>query len=257
MSKPPKVISISSAAAKTNLQLVDLFVGPTRHVLHPGTGQLWRVGPADLLPFPAPHVPTGLASRREVSDPCDDRAKRSKGEAIPMFAFSIDPKDRISIIDQTAAKDLPRDGIRFRSQKELETLARDWPAARLAGIWNGIPGTAPVRRFSSRQIATARIWKALQSRAPVSGKLPVKAQKTKRAAESHKAAERGEGSKKEKVMAMLSAEGGATLAQLMAATGWQKHSVRGFLSGTLKKKMGLKIVFSQNPAGARVFRISL
>jgi uncharacterized protein DUF3489 len=40
---------------------------------------------------------------------------------------------------------------------------------------------------------------------------------------------------------MLRQPGGATLVELMAATEWQAHSVRGFLSGTLGKKMGLTV----------------
>ena len=47
------------------------------------------------------------------------------------------------------------------------------------------------------------------------------------------------GSKKALVVAMLDAANGVTLAQIMAATGWQKHSVRGSLSGAVGKKMGL------------------
>jgi hypothetical protein len=59
------------------------------------------------------------------------------------------------------------------------------------------------------------------------------------------------------VIALLSTEAGAMLAQLMTATGWQQHSVRGFLSGTLKKKMGRQILSSKNAAGERVYRIPL
>lgn len=48
---------------------------------------------------------------------------------------------------------------------------------------------------------------------------------------------------------------GATLAQLQRATGWQPHSVRGFLSGTVKKKLGLRLV-SEKPEGTpRRYRI--
>lgn len=47
---------------------------------------------------------------------------------------------------------------------------------------------------------------------------------------------------------------GATLEQMMEATGWQKHSVRGFLAGTLKKKHGLTAT-SAKVDGRRVYRI--
>src|SRR5438309_2123385 len=51
----------------------------------------------------------------------------------------------------------------------------------------------------------------------------------------------GKESKKDIVLRLLQRENGATLAELMAATGWQAHSVRGFISGTLRKKLGLTI----------------
>jgi hypothetical protein len=43
--------------------------------------------------------------------------------------------------------------------------------------------------------------------------------------------------------------------QLRKATGWQAHSVRGLLSGTLKKKMGLRVVSSKLQDGQRTYRI--
>jgi hypothetical protein len=51
----------------------------------------------------------------------------------------------------------------------------------------------------------------------------------------------GKTSKKDLVLGLLQREDGATLAELMSATGWQAHSVRGFISGTLRKKLGLTI----------------
>lgn len=49
------------------------------------------------------------------------------------------------------------------------------------------------------------------------------------------------GSKTDKVVAMLKRPGGATGADLMKATGWQAHSVRGFISGVLGRRMGFKV----------------
>jgi len=48
---------------------------------------------------------------------------------------------------------------------------------------------------------------------------------------------------------------GATNLQLMLATGWQPHSVRGAISGLLRKRLGLNVVLMRNAAGERVYRI--
>ena len=49
---------------------------------------------------------------------------------------------------------------------------------------------------------------------------------------------------------------GATLGDMMQATGWQKHSVRGFLSGALRKKLGLTIGSNKQDDGQRVYTIA-
>ncbi|MCA3234845.1 MAG: DUF3489 domain-containing protein [Cupriavidus sp.] len=48
---------------------------------------------------------------------------------------------------------------------------------------------------------------------------------------------------------------GATSLQLMLATGWQPHTVRGAISGMLRKKLGLKVVLAHNESGERVYRV--
>ena len=103
-------------------------------------------------------------------------------------------------------------------------------------------------RASSKKGATRRKGATKGQRAAKGGKakaaVPKKEAKTPR-----------EGSKKAKVLALLGRKEGATLAQLMKATGWQAHSVRGFLSGALGKKMRLKVESTKSEAGDRVYRL--
>jgi hypothetical protein len=65
-----------------------------------------------------------------------------------------------------------------------------------------------------------------------------------------------QGSKTEKVLDLLKRSGGATLAEIMKATDWQAHSVRGFISGTLGKKMALTVESAKNDNGERVYSIA-
>jgi hypothetical protein len=62
-------------------------------------------------------------------------------------------------------------------------------------------------------------------------------------------------SKGAKILALIGRNCGATLTELMAATAWQPHSVRGFLS-TAGKKPGIRIDSSKNEAGERTYKIA-
>ena len=64
-----------------------------------------------------------------------------------------------------------------------------------------------------------------------------------------------EGSKAAKVLDSLKRPNGATLKELMKATGWQPHSVRGFLSGTISKKMGLTLNSTKAEDGERTYSV--
>ena len=64
-----------------------------------------------------------------------------------------------------------------------------------------------------------------------------------------------DGSKTAKVLDLLKRAGGVTAKELMKATGWQPHSVRGFLSGTINKKMGLTVISSKAEDGERSYSI--
>jgi hypothetical protein len=63
-------------------------------------------------------------------------------------------------------------------------------------------------------------------------------------------------SKTEIVLRKLRAAKGATVPMLMEATGWQAHSVRGFLSGTVRRKLGLTLVSEIGKDGARRYRVT-
>lgn len=63
-------------------------------------------------------------------------------------------------------------------------------------------------------------------------------------------------SKQSQVIAMLQRPEGATTGQIGTATGWRPETVRGMLSGTLRKKLGLIITSSKEPGGERVYRIA-
>jgi len=64
-----------------------------------------------------------------------------------------------------------------------------------------------------------------------------------------------DGSKTAKILDLLKRPGGATSKELMKATGWLPHSVRGFLSGTVRKKMGLTVTSTKGEDGGRTYSI--
>jgi hypothetical protein len=116
------------------------------------------------------------------------------------------------------------------------------------------PTVASERTESGKARAAARkppaaTTKAKSTRTPSRGKkAPKRRPKAKAATPDH-------GSKTALVISLLEKSKGASLAELMKATGWQAHSVRGFLSGTLRKKMGLKVESAKRGDGERVYSV--
>ena len=75
--------------------------------------------------------------------------------------------------------------------------------------------------------------------------------KTKKVA-GKKTAARGKGAT---ILELLRRKDGATIGDLTKATGWQPHSVRGFLSAQVGKKLGFKLESATGEGGERVYRI--
>jgi hypothetical protein len=162
--------------------------------------------------------------------------------------------------------------IHFDSQSTLAKVSADWPLSRFVEIWNSIPGQSPVKKFQDRKKALARIWAAIQPlagngqsekpavRKPESprkgGKPTKKAKAAKKAsgkATGDKASDRS--NKKAEVIAMMMRAKGVTLAEIMQATGWQRHTVRGFVS-ILGSKGGHTIESTKNAGGERTYKIT-
>ena len=61
--------------------------------------------------------------------------------------------------------------------------------------------------------------------------------------------------KHDRVLTLLSRREGTTIAEMMRATDWQQHSVRGFLAGTVKKKLGFNLTSSKGEGDLRRYRI--
>jgi hypothetical protein len=90
---------------------------------------------------------------------------------------------------------------------------------------------------------------------PVADVATKKAKATKEPSAKDGAHTTRESSKKTLILDLLRRKDGATLAEIAQATGWQNHSIRGFISGAITKKMGLKVESSKNTAGERCYRI--
>jgi hypothetical protein len=179
-----------------------------------------------------------------------------------MTTFAIDTDNTITAY--IAGESIPEGQVRFASEKELTKLAASWPAERLVEIWNGFAGVPPfgdlkpVKKFTDRKTAVARIWRAVQALTPTVAPhvAPVAPKKAKSSKEATPPKDAREGSKKAIVLELLRRPEGATLADIQSATGWQPHSVRGFISGALGKKMGLTVESFKTPEGARAYRIA-
>jgi hypothetical protein len=191
-----------------------------------------------------------------------------------MSTFTIDAENTITAY---ASAEEARQGdaaglVHFDSQATLAKVSADWPLSRFVEIWNGIPGQTPVKKFQDRKKAVARVWAGIQ---PLAGKeqpsesaapKPESPRKAGKPAKKAKAAKKASGkatsekpsersNKKAEVIAMMMRAKGVTLAEIMQATGWQRHTVRGFVS-ILGSKGGQSIESTKNAGGERTYKIT-
>ncbi len=118
--------------------------------------------------------------------------------------------------------------------------AKQPKAAREATVAPQKPPVAPGKAKASKKTTPAK-------------KAPKGAKSAKSAKEAPGARQ---GSKTATVLALVKRAGGATLAEIMKATGWQAHSVRGFISGTMGRKLELPVVSAKREDGERVYSLA-
>ena len=127
-------------------------------------------------------------------------------------------KSRVAVLSSAPAS-VPADAVLVNAVSDLDQ--NRFPVTRLVELWNGLPGAEAITRFRDRPAALKRLWTAMES-------LPISSSRTD--------------SKQARLIALLSRSSGADMDELMSATGWQAHSVRGVLSGVIRKKLGLKVI---------------
>lgn len=158
-----------------------------------------------------------------------------------------------------ALHELSAQDLKFQSLSGLLQATADFPMKRLVEIWNGIPGLTPVKRFMNREAGLKRIWQAVQSLAVTEPKAAETKASKKRAdfsgsGEIHSGTPFRADSKQAQVVALMTRPDGASIDEIMNVTGWQRHTVRGFIAGACAKK-GIKVESSKTLAGLRIYKV--
>jgi hypothetical protein len=217
---------------------------------------------------------------------------RSKEHHMPFYSINSDDNLAVHPAKDAAIKEAGATGTAFATEAQLSEATAQWPASRLVEVWNSFAGAPPfadlkeVKKFTDRKTAIARIWNAAQrlgdalereqhimppapvvkaakaiapaAAAPTTpAQAPAKPKATKDATskDGAPAPKQRAGTRKATVIALLERAGGATLEEILAATSWQKHSVRGFIS-TLGSKHGYTVTSIRRETDqARVYAI--
>jgi Protein of unknown function (DUF3489) len=125
--------------------------------------------------------------------------------------------------------------VAVASKEELH--AAPLSGKRLLALWNALPDVEKRRKVGDRGALIDKLWSAIEA-------LP----------EPEPQSDAKRRSKQDEVIAMLRRPEGATVDEVARVTGWQRHTVRGVFSGTLKKKLGLTLASAKEERG-RVYRV--
>ena len=143
--------------------------------------------------------------------------------------------DGITLSCETPAA-LDEGEIAVASNEELH--AAPLSGKRLLALWNALPGVEKRKKVGDRAALIDQLWLAIEA-------LP----------DPERQSDAKRPSKQDVVIAMLRQPEGATVDEVASVTGWQRHTVRGVFSGTLKKKLGLTVASAKEERG-RVYRIA-
>jgi hypothetical protein len=211
-----------------------------------------------------------------------------------MLTYSIDMDNNVAVHpnQDDAIKEAGATGAAFATEAQLSEATASWPTSRIVEVWNGFAGAPPfaelkeVKKFTDRKTAIVRIWTAARRlgealeqeqhivppapvvkaakavapaaaapTAPAQAPLQPKTTKGATSTDGAPAPKQREGTRKATVIALLERAGGATLEEILAATSWQKHSVRSFIS-TLGSKRGYTVTSIRRETDrARVYAI--
>jgi Protein of unknown function (DUF3489) len=161
--------------------------------------------------------------------------------------FRINDDNSIDVFGSLA--ELSGHEVEFHTLAGLMKVTADFPMKRLVEIWNGITGLVPVKRFMNREAGLKRIWQAVEGLEvpepePVTEKLNSYPEGTGFRADSKQA----------QVVALMKRPNGAGLDEIMKVTGWQRHTVRGFIAGACAKK-GIKVESTKSLEGVRTYKV--
>jgi len=175
-----------------------------------------------------------LAGKESVSGVTGGTRRRVNQETLPMRIYIIS-NDGIALCRKAPAT-VSEGEIVVASKEELQAAPLN--GKRLLALWNALPGADKRRKVGDREALIDQLWSAIE-------RLP----------EPEPRGDPKRPSKQDVVIAMLRQPEGVTVDEVASVTGWQRHTVRGVFSGTLKKKLGLTLASAKEERG-RVYRIS-